>query len=278
MSEGYFKVHRGITRSQVFSHPLALKIWIWCLAKASYCERFISVKIGKGSTSVKILPGQFIFGRFKAEEELNIDGSTIYKWMQKFESSEFGMISIESNNQYSIITLCNWDEYQNETNGEVTTKEQPSNNQVTTKEQPSNTYNKVKKVYKVKKVKKDIPEFSSSVIDLFEKAILLFNSDLRAEMLKQKFNCLKSLRDLIEIDKHDPDQILNVITWAREDDFWKLQFLSISKLRRKNKEGISYFVVFDQQMKNKKSTVPSKANALNNHMERDYSNPETEKF
>lgn len=122
----------------MFTNQTALKIWIWCLCRTSYKERFVPIKIGRGETTVKILPGQFLFGRFKAEEELNIDGSTIYKWMQKFASPEFDMISIESNNQYSIVTVNNWGRYQIV----KTEKEQPSNNQVTTKELPSNTNNK----------------------------------------------------------------------------------------------------------------------------------------
>lgn len=147
--EGYFKVHRKILDSQIFAHQTALKIWIWCLAKASYKERFISLKIGRGETTVKVNPGEFLFGRFKAEEELNIDGSTIYKWINKFASPEFDMISIKSNKQYSVISINKWDEYQNESEEEVTTKEQPSSQQVATKEQPSNTNNKDNTVYKV---------------------------------------------------------------------------------------------------------------------------------
>lgn len=166
--EGYFKVHRKILDSQVFAHQTALKIWIWCLAKVTYKERFISIKIGKGETTISIKPGQFIFGRFKAEEELNIDGSTIYKWIQKFASDEFGMINIESNNQYSIITICNWIEYQNITEEEVTTKEQPSNNGVTTVEQPCNTNNKDKNSKERKRSKREFVKPSiEEVINYF---------------------------------------------------------------------------------------------------------------
>lgn len=148
MNEGSVKLFRSILTSQVFAHQTALKIWIWCLCRATYKERFISLKIGKGETVVKLTPGQFIFGRFKAEEELSIDGSTIYKWMQKFASSDFDMITIQSNNQYSIITISKWEEYQIGESEQVTSKEQPSNNQVTTEEQPSNTNNKDNKVNK----------------------------------------------------------------------------------------------------------------------------------
>jgi hypothetical protein len=108
--DGYFKVHRRILTSQVFANQIALKIWIWCLAKATYKKRYVSLKIGKGERTVPLMPGQFIFGRFKAEEELSIDGSTIYKWIKKFDGAEYEMITMESNNQYSIITICNWEE------------------------------------------------------------------------------------------------------------------------------------------------------------------------
>ena len=137
--DGYFKVYRKILESQVFAHQTALKIWIWCLAKVTFKDRFVPLKSGKGTITVALKPGQFIFGRFTAEEELNIDGSTVYKWIQKFASPDFDMITIESNNQYSIITLCNWEQYNTTTEEEVTTEEQPSNSQVTAKEQPCNS-------------------------------------------------------------------------------------------------------------------------------------------
>jgi hypothetical protein len=142
IEEGSIKLFRSILSSQVFAHQTALKIWVWCLCKASYKERFISVKIGKGNVIVKLLPGQFVFGRYKAEEDLNIDGSTIYRWLQKFASPEFDMILIESNNQYSIITICKWNEYQIEKGKKRTTKEQPKSNQRTRHEPDKNTNNK----------------------------------------------------------------------------------------------------------------------------------------
>lgn len=180
--EGYFKVHRKILDSQVFAHQTALKIWVWCMAKVTFKERFISLKIGKGDTTVKLLPGQFIFGRFKAEEELNIDGSTIYKWIQKFASPEFNMIIIESNNQYSIITLCNWEQYQNGDEEEVTTKEQPSNNQVTAAEQPSNTNKNDNKDKKVNNEKNTPPAFENFKVYALEN-----NPEVNLQALELKY-------------------------------------------------------------------------------------------
>lgn len=176
--EGYFKVHRKILQSQVFAHQTALKIWIWCLAKVTFKERYVPLKSGKGEITVRLMPGQFIFGRFKAEEELNIDGSTIYKWMQKFSNSEFDMIKIESNNQYSIITICNWEEYQNIEEEEVTTKEQPSNSQVTAKEQRKNTNKNDKKDKNVKEVYGKIPPTIEEIkIRIIERGITAFTAE-----------------------------------------------------------------------------------------------------
>ncbi len=157
------------------------------MAKVTYKEKFISLKIGKGETTIKLLPGQFIFGRFKAEDELNIDGSTIYKWIQKFASPDFEMINIESNNQYSIITICNWADYNNTEYDEVTTKEQPKNNQVTTKEQPSNTNNNIKNIKKdnnsidflQKKLEENQKEFQSEILN--------FETEYDRQMLKAFF-------------------------------------------------------------------------------------------
>ncbi len=82
--EGWIRLHRQIINSPVFAHPIGLKIWLWCLCKANHKERAIQIDVGNGTSTAHLKVGQFIFGRHKAEESLGIDGSTIYKWIQKF--------------------------------------------------------------------------------------------------------------------------------------------------------------------------------------------------
>jgi len=156
--EGCILLARSILESDVFASQKMLKIWVWCLCKASYINRAIPLKIGKGEMIVKIKRGEFIFGRFKAEEELFIDGSTIYKIMKKLEV--MGNISIKSNNQYSIITICNYDTYQELNYYKVTSNEQVTNSKRTSNEQVTNTNNKDNKDNKVNKDNKySIPTF-----------------------------------------------------------------------------------------------------------------------
>lgn len=139
MDKGFILLSRNILESDVFASQKLLKIWVWCLCKANFKDKTIPLKVGKGEKILKVKRGSFVFGRNKAEEELFIDGSTIYKSIKKLQEME--MIKIDSNNQYSIITICKYDTYQDNKSYKVTSKEQPSNNKVTAKEQPSNTTN-----------------------------------------------------------------------------------------------------------------------------------------
>jgi hypothetical protein len=143
--EGYLKLYRQIIDSEVFASPNALKIWIWCLCKASYKEKYMTIQIGRGESSVKLDVGSFLFGRFKAEQELDLSGSMIYRWMKRFE--DLGMINIVSNSHYSIVTICNWETYQDT----KTESEQPLNSHWTAVEQPLNTNKKDKKDKNIKK-------------------------------------------------------------------------------------------------------------------------------
>lgn len=156
MENGFVLISRELLEHPIFASEKLLKIFIWCLCKANYKEKSVPLKTGKGQTIVNVKRGQFIFGRNKAEEELFIDGSTIYKSIKKLE--ELGSIFIKSNNKYSIITICNYDSYQDFKQYEVASKEQVSNNQGTTKEQQRNNQGTqlIQDKAKESKKKKDI--------------------------------------------------------------------------------------------------------------------------
>ena len=210
--EGFINLHRTLLDSMIFSSQTGLKIWIWLLLKASYRKRYVSLKIGKGETTVTIERGQLLFGRYKAEEDLCIDGSTIYKWIKKLEENE--MILVQSNNQYSIITICNYDTYQGENaneeqpkNNQIATKEQQSNSRVTAEEQQSNTYNKdnnIKKVNKDNNINKETVEKQKLVFPYnSEKFMLLWNELVKMPKWRKKpFSALQlTLHKLSEFEE-----------------------------------------------------------------------------
>lgn len=128
----WLKLYRRLLKSPIFENEKALKIWIWCLLKATHIEREQLV----GQQIVHLEKGQFVFGREKASEELGMTESTVYKYIKLLEKLQ--MISINSNNKFSIVSIEKWEDYQD--------KKQQKNNKVTTKEQQSNTNKNVKNV------------------------------------------------------------------------------------------------------------------------------------
>ncbi len=110
----YLKLYRKMLDSQVFNNEGLLKVWIWCLCKASFKRRFVSVKIGTSETEVEIFPGQFIFGRNKAAKKLKMKASNVRNRIEKLKKLK--NLDIKSNTHYSIITILNWETYQGDDN------------------------------------------------------------------------------------------------------------------------------------------------------------------
>lgn len=150
----YIKLFRKLLNSPIFENEKALKIWIWCLLKATYKERIQLV----GQTEVKLKKGQFVFGRKKAAEELQMTESTIYKYIKLLEKLQ--MINVNSNNKFSVVTVEKWEDYQVE--------ELKDNNKKTTKEQQSNTNNNVNNIYYIlfNKYKKQIEEQPNKIVQI----------------------------------------------------------------------------------------------------------------
>ena len=107
---GWIKLHRKITESPVFDNSNLLKLWLWCLCKATHTEHEVIV----GKQIIKLLPGQFVFGRLKAAEILNMNDRTVYDYMKLLNKLE--MISMKTNNKFTLVTIVNWAVYQGDAN------------------------------------------------------------------------------------------------------------------------------------------------------------------
>lgn len=79
---------------------------------------------------------------------------------------------------------------------------------------------------------------------LLSEVEMLFDEKVRPKTKKQREDWAGVLDKLIRIDGHSPEEILRIIRWARRDPFWSQNFISLLKLRLKNKEGIKYYDVF----------------------------------
>jgi hypothetical protein len=196
--------------------------------KASHKDRFIKFHSGKGDQQVHVTAGQFVFGRNKAAEVFGWSPSTVWNRLQRL--ADIICILIQSNNQYSIVTICNWRNYQSEEEQKVTTNGQPIDNQLTTNGQPIDTNKNVKNVENVKK--KDI---------CTDEQKMLANRLLEVVSLRRKTDQTKAtswvntIRLMMDRDKISAEKILSVISWYEIN--WMNEFVpvveSASSLRDK---------------------------------------------
>lgn len=169
--DGWFKLHRKITESVIFSDPDLLRLWIYCLSKAAY--KPTSVLIEKQEINLK--PGQFVTGRFSLHQEYNsgvaprkkIKETTLWSWLKRLES--YGNLDIKSYNKYSVVTVVKWLEYQ-ET---LTTEPQQTDNKLTTDCQQTDTNKKLKNLENYKNlnnISSSADESEYSVMAAFTKS------------------------------------------------------------------------------------------------------------
>jgi len=104
------------------------------------------------------------------------------------------------------------------------------------------------KVYSI-----EVNECFNSILDHFPKS-------LHPDTKKKKITWLKTIDELNRIDKIPFKHIKLVVKGIRNDDFWSRNFLSIHKLRKSNKEGIKYYIVFLEHLKSKKNESKNQKN------------------
>lgn len=138
----YIKLFRKILKSPIWKNEKALKIWLWCLLKATHIEREQLV----GQKIVHLEKGQFVFGRKKASQELQMTESMVYRYMKVLEKLQ--MLNIKPNNKFSIVSIEKWEDYQIEelkTNSKLNNKRTTNEHKQECKEIYITLFNKYKK-------------------------------------------------------------------------------------------------------------------------------------
>ena len=126
--DGWLKLYRSILDSAVFQDAEVLKVWIWLLCNVAF-EQHDTICYGK---VIHLKPGQIATGRKKIAQCTDLNENKVYRALTAIKS--LGNIEIKATNKYSIITVVNWDKYQEE-NGKRTASEQQTNSKTTTEEQ-----------------------------------------------------------------------------------------------------------------------------------------------
>jgi len=191
---GFIKLERCLLSKSIFNNEKLLKVWIWCLLKATYKEYTEMI----GRQEVVIQPGQFTTGRFKAGEELNMNSSTAWSYLKLLQKNQ--SIGIKSNNKFSVVTIVNWALYQLDKDN----SDNKSDNKKTTDEQQMNTNKNIKNDKKIKKEdgKESVPH--SEVLETFNRICVSFAkvqkmTDSRKDKLRTRWPEFKTMETFEDI-------------------------------------------------------------------------------
>ncbi len=93
--------------------------------------------------------------------------------------------------------------------------------------------------------------FSDEVFSCLSNCLKYFPEHLHP---KNKISWLDTIGQLNRIDKIPFEKIIEIVKKTRGDNFWSTNFLSLTKLRKKNKDGVMYIVVFNEKFKSNERT------------------------
>lgn len=105
-------------------------------------------------------------------------------------------------------------------------------------------------------------KYSSESKNCLNECLIHFESHLHPTG-KNLENWLDTIEKLERIDKIPFEKIIEIVRWARNDDFWRGVFLSIPKLRTNNKEGVKYIVAFNEKKKQQNANRNNSNNSRN---------------
>lgn len=99
---GWIKLHRAITQWEWIEDPNTLSVWINLLLRANFhVSRF---------RGIEVKPGQIIISRRKLADYCGISEKSVRTSLTRLKTAN--QVAIESANRFSLITIINWDTYQ----------------------------------------------------------------------------------------------------------------------------------------------------------------------
>jgi len=101
--------------------------------------------------------------------------------------------------------------------------------------------------------KKQINDYTTSVIECYEECVKEFPADLKPKDEKSQVKWLDVIDKLNRLDNLQFSDISLIVKTVRRDKFWSKNFLTLRKLRRKNNDGVPYWKVFREKFKKEQS-------------------------
>jgi hypothetical protein len=101
-----------------------------------------------------------------------------------------------------------------------------------------------------KKIKETIV-YPKEVYMCYDHCIKYFPENVLPKDHNKKNKWLDTIDKLYRIDSVPYEKIIEIVKGTRASDFWAKNFLSLTKLRKKNNDDVMYIVVFNENLKSK---------------------------
>jgi hypothetical protein len=110
--EGYVMLYRKSLTSAAFQDEKTWKVWSWCVLRANWQ----GLPLDYAGEQIVLQRGQFYTGTFSMIGELGMSKSTIWRHLRKLE--KWGNVGIETKRAGTVVTVLNYDSYQDPTRSE----------------------------------------------------------------------------------------------------------------------------------------------------------------
>lgn len=233
--QGWIKLHRQIRDHWLYKEKPYSKFqaWIDLLLSANHETK----KVVLGNELIEVERGSFITSKRKLIDKWGWSNTKVDNFMNILLSD--GMIEYKSDTKKTLVSIVNYEDYQNQNDTETTPKRHENTCKNDTKHLQKRT-NKNDKNDKNEKNNNIKPFSPKQVYDEdsvhYQLANRLYQKILENNPEHKKPNLQKWANDvrlMMERDKRTEEQIAYLIDWVQADSFWKTVVLSISKLREK---------------------------------------------
>lgn len=224
---GYVLQPRKLDKSPVMRMPPCTReVWTYILRRVNHKDNG-ELSRGEGFFNFEEIQEDLCW--YVGYTKKKYSKSQLSKAFKKLAKAE--MIETKKSTRGIIIRVNKYEYYQNPRNYEGHTEKPPEE-------------------------KEDV-QYSKEVETIYDFALSYFPENLHPNTKKRRENWKETIDKLMRIDKQDKKEICRVIKWARLNDFWKKNFLSLNKLRQTSKDDVKYYEIFRNQMKDSKEDIPS---------------------
>ena len=192
------------------------------------------------SATLQLYSGLSANGIVKAREKLKALGlidfksrgrrkSTVYKLLDLSSDKSVVNSSVNSSDNSGDISGDNSSD--NSVPLNKTKQDKTKQNNISSSESPTPNEKKAEPEKKAKK-KYDHQSEPYRLANKLKNGIMANNPDHKKITEPQLQGWADDMRKMLELDKRSYEQVSNMISWCQNDDFWKTNILSASKLRK----------------------------------------------